>query len=182
MNGSCCGGQSNEAVRIGEVSTGTLTLTLARALTYKKRVLERIALVENDIRTSNSVQVGIERESDVAALVEERASLVAHLIELKSLIARANGPIQRDIFSLAESKGEIAFLRSVNTFNGPRMQQVVYGQPAETVQYEAVIRKADVDKANRELTAQIDSTQERIEKHNYNTSITIKDLGLTTGA
>lgn len=170
-DGMSCGGAEPKKM---------LTMSLSRALVYKKRVAERLSLVERDIQANNSVMVGQEREVDVAALVIERARLVSHMLNLKIAIQRATDPIRRDILSLGELKSENEFYRRISTAHRSSPNPYAsYGdnQPA-TVTYEAVIRKSDVDDLVKRNNAGVDLTQEKIETHNYTTKITIEDIGI----
>jgi hypothetical protein len=167
------------AAELGHAQPKTMNLTLARALSYKKRVAERLKQVETDVQTNNSVLAGQDRESDVLALIEERHRLVNHMIDLKVAIQQANGPIQRLILELAEMKSENDFFRRVPTLHGVRQNQYSYdpGQP-NTLNYESVLRKAEVDDLVKRNNIRIDKTQERLENHNHVTTITIEDIGL----
>lgn len=160
-------------------SKKVVSMSLARALTYKKRVAERLKQVDTDIIAYNSVLAGQDREVDVNALFEERSRLVSHMVHLKLAIQQANGPIQRDILVLAELKSENDFYRRVPTLHGVRQNQFAYdpGQSA-TLTYDAVVRKSDADAAVKQNNAMIDSTQERIEAHNHTAQITVEDIGL----
>lgn len=160
---------------------GTLTLTLARALTYKKRVVARIAVVEAEVKANNSFQEveGAESEVPVADRVRERERLVNHLLDFKMKMFAANGPIQLDILRLAEYKGEIAWLNTLPTLHGTKPNPYMYGDKSlPTIQYTAIVRKAVVEIRVKGLTADIDAAQERIDAHNHTTTITVANVGL----
>ncbi len=81
----------------------TLTITLAKALKVKNRLAGRVTKLTADIQTYNSVQDGTV-EVDVRARFADRAAAVALLADVKDAISRANAPVQKTIFELAERK------------------------------------------------------------------------------
>jgi len=156
-----------------------IRMTLARALRYKKRLLHKIANIQSDINTSNSVIVPAEdtevkREVDIRSLLEQREVLLKHLVDLKIIFYEKNKPIQRAILELAELKGEISFWESIKTQHGPLM----YEYADNPIIFNAFIRKEEVDKKVGEFTKKIDELQEKIDAHNYNTEIVVEDHGV----
>ena len=152
-----------------------MIITLAKALKYRNRVVARIARVSEDIKTWNSIVEGAEREVNIQELLAERAKLVKNLLELKVCIVRANEHIQRDIFLLSEIKSEIDWLRGTSTTHGKTVQRDRWDDtPAEN--YEAQLRKSDIDKMIVDREKQIDITQDGIDAHNHVTTIDIDVL------
>lgn len=147
----------------------TLTITLAKALKLKNRLAGRVTKLTLDIQTYNSVQDGAETV-DVRARFAERAAVVARLADVKDAISRANQPIQKAIFELAEKKAEVALLAALNTKHG------VYKEGYPTggdVTYVAQLRKADVDGLVAKLEAEIDRLQDRLDGFNHTTVIEV---------
>jgi len=146
-------------------------ITLARALKYKNRVIERLRKTEDDIRQFNSILEGGEREYDVQDLFKERLSLEAHLVDLKLRIDAANAPIKEAIVKMQELKGRLVFLQSVPTTHGKQQKhRNLYGDEGEVV-YSAMVRKADIDEAISEVNTELDDLQEFVDKHNNTQSI-----------
>ena len=146
------------------------TMTLSRALRYKKRVLERIRSAESDVQSYNSVVDGAVREADVSERLQERSRLVDHLIELKQALQDATRPIMPLVFELAETKSDISFWQRISTVHGK--VRAHYRDEAET-EYNAIIRKPQVDEQVRSLQDRIDSLQTKIDAHNADTTIEI---------
>jgi DNA repair exonuclease SbcCD ATPase subunit len=147
----------------------TLTISLAKALKLKSRLAGRVTKLTEDIKAYNSVQDGAEAV-DVKARFAERAEAVARLTDLKAAISRANLPIQKAIFELAERKAEVALLNELPTKNGVYQE----GYPtAGAVTYVAQLRKADVDARAAELEAEIDRLQDRLDEFNHETTIAV---------
>lgn len=146
------------------------TMTLARALRYKKRVVETIRSLEADIHANNTRAEGEEREVDVVQALAKRDTWVKHLIELKLEIQEKTKPIQRLVLSLAEAKAKIAFLARLTTTTGTVRPS--YRDEA-AVKYDSVIRKVDKDKQTEELQKMIDDLQTKIDAHNAETKIEV---------
>jgi hypothetical protein len=146
-----------------------MEITLARALKYKNRLVGKIAAVTETIRTKNSVLILSEKEVDVKELASLRAKLIDNLIDLKTAINQANGPIVRTIFAISELKSEIVFLNSIDTTHGKSNRD--YYRDAEPIEFEAVIRFGDVEELKTNTNKKIDAYQEKIDKHNHSTTI-----------
>ena len=155
----------------------TLTVTLAKALKLKNRLAGRVTKLTQDVQNYNSVQDGAEAV-DVRARFAERAAVVGQLAELKAAISRANLPIQKAIFELAERKAEVALLAALNTKHG------VYKEGYPTggdVTYLAQLRKADVDELVGKLEAETDRIQDRLDTFNHTTVIEVDRAAVEPG-
>jgi cell fate (sporulation/competence/biofilm development) regulator YmcA (YheA/YmcA/DUF963 family) len=146
-------------------------MTLARALRYKKRVVETIRNLESDVQTNNSVVAGSERETDVRTALKQRDAWVKHLVDLKLAIQEATRPIQRLVLEMAETKSEIAFWNRVDTTNGPQKDR--WGGTNTEIKMEAALRKSDKDECLKKLQERIDSLQTRIDDHNASTQVNV---------
>ena len=69
-------------------------ITLAKALNIKNRLTGRLAKVQADIQTYNSVPQGQADQVNVPALMQTREELVGALVSLKTAINDANGEAQ----------------------------------------------------------------------------------------
>ena len=79
-------------------------------------------------------------DDDVRAAFAERADLVRRLTELKHAIARANAPIQRDIFDLAELKAGRAVEVPIYAFaTHIRQPKTEHFPPVEIVIVEGIL-------------------------------------------
>lgn len=152
-------------------------ITLAKALSYKKRVTGEIARLTGEIRLYNSRRLPEEPQVNVEELLKRRSQLTEHLVDLKVSIALQNREIQRKIFLLAELKSDVAFYSSVPVTHGKKLEDSYTAGPSE-VEYVAVLKKADVDKKVAELNHRIDNLQDELDKFNYTASISIEDVGL----
>lgn len=155
----------------------TLNITLAKALKLKNRLAGKIAKLTQTVQLYNSTQQTAE-QIDVRAKFAERADLVRRLTDLKHTVARANAPIQRDIFDLAELKAEVTLLSALNTKHGTFLE----GYPtAGTVAYVAQYRKADVDGMTDALEQRIDALQDKLDTFNAQTLIAVESETIAAG-
>jgi hypothetical protein len=147
----------------------TMTITLAKALKLKNRLAGRVTKLTTDIQTYNSVQQGTETV-DVRTVYEQRNELVARLTDLKYAIYRANQPVQKTIFELAERKAEVALLTALPSKHGTYKE----GYPtAGDVTYVAHLRKAEVDELVARLEEEIDRLQDRLDGFNHETLVEV---------
>ena len=155
----------------------TLNITLAKALKLKNRLAGKVAKLTATIQTYNSTQQTSE-QIDVRAPFAARADLVRRLTDLKHAIARANAPIQGDIFNLAELKAEVALLAGLSTKHGTFLE----GYPtAGQVAYVAQFRKADVDAMTDALETRIDALQDKLDTFNAQTLIAVEAATVAAG-
>jgi hypothetical protein len=145
-------------------------ITLAKALKIKNRLTGRLAKVQADIHTYNSVPQGQADQVNVPALIQIREGLVGALVALKTAINNANREVQRDIYDLAEKKATAQFLASVNTRHGP--QPPVYPSTIE-VNYVVALKKTDVDGLVVKLENEIDQLQDRLDQFNHDHRIEV---------
>ncbi len=155
---------------MAEIKMALQEITLAKALKVKNRLTGRLAKVQADIQTYNSVPEGQADQVNVPALVQTRAELVGALVALKTTINDANREAQRDIYDLAEKKATAQFLAGVNTRHGP--QPPVYPSTVEVV-YVAALKKADVDARVVRLENEIDQLQDKLDQFNHNHKIEV---------
>jgi hypothetical protein len=138
---------------MAEIKMALQKLTLAKALKIKNRLAGRLAKIQNDIQTYNSVPEGQADQVNVPALMQTREELVDALVALKTAINDANRELQRDIYELAEKKATAQLLASISTRHG--VQPAVYPSTTE-VRYVAALKKADVDAFVIRLEKEID--------------------------
>ena len=148
-------------------------MSLAKALTYRKRVAARIERVSQDIQSFNSMNVSQEREVDVKVLMSERHTLMCHMVDLKLAIARASDPVREHILMLSELKAKSSFLQSIGTQNG-KFPPTFREDPER--EYIAIYRKVDIDSKVDETEKEIDERQEALEKHNHMTEVAISPI------
>ena len=148
-------------------------LTLAKALAIKNRLTGRLAQARENVETYNSVLVG-QRDNlgnntlDVRGEYARYRKLQDGLIVVKAAIQRANLPIHEDILQLGELKSVIQMLSGLNTKNGSEP-----GFNGVEFRYSAVMLKPEVLGIIRDLEAQIDAIQDKLNEFNAATRIEI---------
>ncbi|MBS1722849.1 MAG: hypothetical protein JSS66_07710 [Armatimonadetes bacterium] len=157
------------------------SITLAKALQVKNRLAEKISQTEATVRNNNSRVVlsghgsSTSDDIDVEATFKEYVDLQARMVDLKDRISEANRPVQGTIFELAELKGRLVFLKTLNTKHGhevaPGYHMYSEDGNVKTVEYSATLRKAFVDEQVRLLTNEIDDKQGTLDAHNHKVTI-----------
>ena len=103
--------------------------------------------------------------NDTEVLANLRGKL-AGLVKVKATIAVANVEIYEKIFRMAELKGLITTLDTLETKQGVICTGGEYGRPVET-EYVAQIKKSEADKLVAELQTEIQSIQETLNEFNF---------------
>lgn len=162
-----------------------MKISLAKALQYKKRVLGEVARLQQLVVYNNSLTTEQRQSSDlnISETFDKYFFVKNYLLDLKIKLDQANhittnGETQQmRILRLQELKSEVSFYQSLNTRNGKETLTDYY-EKATTVEYDAFIKRAQVENKVLELNKSIDRLQEEIEKVNYNLSIEVEDIGL----
>ncbi len=149
-------------------------ISLARALKLKNRVVHRLNQIDAILVANNSQQEG-NHEYDVKALYRQRLEVAMKLVELKAAISAANGPVQKQIFELAECKSHIALLARIDTKHGTSVE----GYSGTPVKYVAILRKQEIDRERRQAEAEIDRIQNELDAFNHQTTIPVDPALLT---
>ncbi|RYG38365.1 hypothetical protein EON81_03795 [bacterium] len=145
-------------------------VTLAKALKLKNRQVQKVKGLQERIQASNSRLVGSEADFDARALYGELRTETANLWRLKQAINAANVPVHAAIYEMAETKGLIAFLKTLNTKRG---KVESFGE--EAFVYEAAITGADSQAEVEALEARIDVLQDALDLHNATTLVDVEE-------
>ena len=117
---------------------------------------------------SASAIISATTRSTSAASTRDYRKLQDGLIVVKAAIQRANLPVHEDILQLGELKHVIQMLSGLNTKNGSEP-----GFNGVEFRYSAVILKPEVLGIIRDLEAQIDAIQDKLNEFNAATRIEI---------
>lgn len=150
-------------------NTNMEKVTLAKALKVRKRLVQQLSKLDEKIGRNNSVLEGNAREASVVSFFPERKELVEKLVALKLAMYRANDGIQEQIFQIAELKGFIQQLQSLDTKEG-KIES--YSFKGDTV-YNAELKKGDVENLIATTEAEIDVIQDKIDKYNHTTEVVL---------
>lgn len=144
-------------------------ITLAKALKLKNRLAGRLAKVQQDISTYNSVlkeQIG---KVDIPACVKLRDQIQESLIGLKTKIIIANGEIQETLIRMGETKSKLTFLQMIPVPDG----QERHGYQNTEITWVAAISKADIDAEQKKLESEIDAMQDNVDTFNHTQKLEI---------
>lgn len=152
-------------------------LTLNKALRLKNRVTEKMAKLKQLIATHNSYREDLGYKQDTVVLFAEYWKLMEFLVELKSSLASANGPLYTTLNAMAEYKGVCAMLESLNTTAG-LVETHVYsrrdGDPATANWIASITEQAAASKL-AECREKLDELQDTIEEFNATHTIEIRE-------
>jgi hypothetical protein len=142
-------------------------MNLTKALKHKKKLIKLAE--EQYIRFSkfNSTLVGTETPYNAEQAFNEWIRLTDELVELKTKIHIANGPIMNKIHRMSELKNMIHRFRNIDTKSG--MQRDYYDK--EAVEYTAFIDVVKKDTQIHAWEGMIEELQEDIEAYNATTKI-----------
>jgi hypothetical protein len=149
------------------------SVTLAKALSIKNRLAERLSQARSNIETYNSVPAGQRDEKgqaivDVRAEYERMLMLQEGLVAVKAAIQRANAPVYEDVLRLGEKKALVQMLNELNTKHGTEP-----GFGGVEHRYAATILKPEVLEAVRRLEIDIDKLQDKLNQYNATTTVEI---------
>ncbi len=149
-------------------------ITLARGLKIRKRIESRLHRLMEDITKNNSILKGAIREVDVKASLKEHGRVSDMLSSLRVELWKESLPIQPKILQINELKGRIAMLSRLSTTHG-LVEGTNWRTPdAPPVEYEATLRKSDVDEMVKAAETRIDELQDELDAHNAMTKITVE--------
>lgn len=153
------------------------SMTVARALKTKNRLVERLGKARTTVRTYNSIRKELDiREHDVEQKMDESVILMKNLVALKTSIDRANQPIREKIYEMSELKAHIEFIRSVSTRRGKERSR--YMAEVDEVEYEVTFTLPTLEDEVERTEARIDEIQAQLDDHNASTKVTVNFLKL----
>jgi len=152
-----------------------MKVTLAKTLKLKNRIVKKIQEVSLNIQAYNSMMVGQERPDDVNALMETRSKLMDALINLKTSLSKANEQVQSTIYLLAEIKGDLVFLKGIDTTSGKQIQNSGWGPDVKFIEKTAILDYKTVQGLIKQAEADIDINQDILDKHNHTVEIEVSD-------
>ena len=143
-------------------------MNLTKALKHKKKLIKLAE--EQYIRFSkfNSNLVGTEAPYSAETAFNEWLRLSDELVELKTKIHIANGPIMDKIHRMSELKNMISRFRGVDTKSGTHREYYENNQLVEYTAFFDVVRK---DTQIHAWEGMIEELQDEIEAYNATTKI-----------
>lgn len=143
-------------------------ISLNKALRLKNRLVSKLERSRNIVRKFNSHFVQNEPNFNVVAELENCRKLSEQLVELKTVITKANTGIAKQLHRMDEIKSEISFLNGLDTREGEERN---YEGVVDV--YTATVRDVDVKEFVTTLEEEFESCQEEVNQYNFNTVIEI---------
>ena len=145
-------------------------MNIKKALKEKNRLVKEILDLHTRVATYNSVEVGNVRPYSAKESMELLNQKSNELVELKSNIHRANGPVYHHIFRLSELKSMITRIKNLDCNEG--IVQDYYSRNRETPAVkETEISIVERDEMVKYMEDQIEEIQDILDNHNQITEI-----------
>lgn len=144
-------------------------MNVSQALKKKARLIKEINDKWLIVRNNNSIISGNQKKFDISEELESIEQLTNELVELKTKIHLANGPVYSKIFLMSELKSVLKNVEGINTTEGI-MDNGRYGTPSTTF-YVADMDEIAKRKYIKDLSDKIDSLQDELDYHNATTVI-----------
>lgn len=145
-------------------------MKLTKALKLKNQLAGEVAELKDRLAKQNARPVTVPFDYNAQDVLKSLRSKVDQLVTVKSAIAVANAAQYPRIFRLAELKGLVAQLKTLDVRHGLFKDAVHYGQATE-VEYFAQLRKPAVDALVAELEAEISAIQDQLDEFNVTISV-----------
>lgn len=148
------------------------TVTLNKALRLKNKMVKHSAELFGRVSKYNSVLMGATRPYDVESAFQDYEHSLVDIVTIKMAIFEANAKVQDRIFRMAELKGEVTRLRSLNTSEG-YVQSNRYDDSSVS-EYKTVLSQRTVDNLVNKLQKEIDEIQEELNQYNAQTLVEVE--------
>ncbi len=146
-------------------------MKIAKALKLKNQLAGDIAQLKELLAKQNSRSTKQKFDYDNREVLTRLRAKIDELIKVKAAVAAANAEIYDKIFRLAELKGLVATLTSLDTKAGVFHEGGRFGEPGYEVEYVAQLGKVDVDKLVAELQDEIQTLQDALDEFNFTRSV-----------
>ena len=145
-------------------------MNIKKALKEKNRLVKEILDLHTKVATYNSVEVGNVRPYSAKESMELLNQKSNELVELKTNIHTANGPVYQHIFRLSELKSTIARIKNLDCNEG--IVQDYYSRNRETPEVKMTeISIVERDEMVKHMEGQIEEIQDILDNHNQITEI-----------
>jgi hypothetical protein len=146
-------------------------MKLTKALKLKNQLAGEVAELLDRLAAQNARPATVPFDYDAREVLSALRGKVDHLVTVKSAIAAANVGQYPRIFRLAELKGLVARLKTLDVRHGVFKGAGGYTQPAFEVEYVAQLKKPVVDGLVAELEAEISAIQDQLDEFNHGHSV-----------
>jgi len=141
-------------------------MKVSKALKLKNQLAGEVTELKERLTKQNVRPVSQPFDYNAREVLAGLREKIDHLISVKAAIASANAQLYPKIFRLAELKGLVALLKSLDTRHGLFKEGGNYAQPTYEVEYVAQIRKSVIDELVAALEVEITSLQDDLDEFN----------------
>lgn len=145
-------------------------MNIKKALKLKNKLVLQVSENYQKVSAYNSVEEGTKKPYDTREALEAYNSSVNELVELKTKIHRANGPVYDKIFRLSELKSMASRLKSLNCQEG-KVAKNRWDADVPPSMMVSEIGIVERDEMVKHIEAQIEEIQDILDTHNAVTEI-----------
>ncbi len=145
-------------------------MKLAKALKLKNQLAGEVAQLKELLAKQNVRSSKQKFDYDNPEVLTRLRAKLDELVRVKAALV-ANAEIYEKIFRLAELKGLVAALTTLETKSGVFHEGRGFGEATYEVEYVAQLGKVDVDKLVAELKNEIQRLQDVLDEFNFTRSV-----------
>ena len=145
-------------------------MTVKQALKQKNLLVKKINEDIRKVHAYNSVDEGNTRPYSTKELFNKIIETTKELVDLKTRIHLANGPVYHKIFELSELKNQVKYLKTLNCISG-KVSTSRWGSETEPTIKHAEINVVERDKMVKNLESRIEFLQDELDRWNHDTLI-----------
>ncbi len=146
-------------------------MKITKALKLKNQLAGEVAELKDRLAKQNSRAATVPFDYDANEVLAALRTKVDELVTVKSAVAAANVAIYPRIFRLAELKGLVTVLKSLDTRQGVFKEAGGFSLSNCEVEYVAQLKKPAVDALAAELEAEISAIQDELDEFNQSLSV-----------
>src|SRR2546422_6039841 len=138
-------------------------MKIAKALKLKNKLAGEVAQLKELLAKQNARSTKQKFDYDSREGLATLRTKIQQLVKTKAAIAAANAEVYDRIFRLAELKGLVTTLGSLDTRSGVFLEGGDFARQPIEVEYVAQLSKVEVDKAIEELKSEIQALQDELD-------------------
>ena len=146
-------------------------MKVKQALKYKKKLASKMNQEFSKVQMYNSVEEGSTRVYDVKESMQNWLRMSEELVELKTKLHLANGPVYGKIFRMSELKSQLSNLKSLDCVEGKYSDRYSRMGGETPIIKTAQIGILERDQMVSIIEEEIEKIQEELDEHNATTSI-----------
>ena len=146
-------------------------MKIAKALKLKNKLAGEVAQLKELLAKQNARSAKQKFDYDTREVLASLRTKIQELVKTKAAIAAANAEVYDRIFRLAELKGLVTTLGSLDTRSGVFLEGGDFARQPIEVEYVAQLSKVEVDRTIEELKSEIQALQDELDEFNFTRSV-----------